>query len=198
MPQPPTQRVTPRTARPIARTVHMVVAEYPAAATPPILLVSRWSLCDGVEKSAEALAIGSTAGWAAGWARLPGASPASSLSSKGEGTAGYRSGPEEPVRLRRLGRLSDASESAETEPPSSTAPTSPPLRRPGPRGAQSAAEVAPGVVGEELDGVVGQELLSGHLICGSRPRPRNFDGNHDVEGSLRLQLKFSGLSHLFS
>jgi hypothetical protein len=140
------------------------------------------------------------AGWVAGWTRPPGASPASSLSSKGEGIAGYRSGPEEPVKLRRLGRLLDASESesAETEPPSSTAPMSSPLRRLGPGGAQSAAEVAPGVVGEELDGVVGQELLPGHLICGSRSRPRNFDGNHDVAGSLRLQLKFSGLSHLFS
>ena len=55
LPYPPTQRVTPRTARPIARTVHMVAAAYPAAATPPMLFSSRWSLRDGVERSAQAL-----------------------------------------------------------------------------------------------------------------------------------------------
>ena len=55
LPHPPTQRVTPLTARPIARTVHMVVAAYPAAATPPILFASRWSLLNVVEKSAQAL-----------------------------------------------------------------------------------------------------------------------------------------------
>ena len=137
----------------------------------------------------------------AGRARLPVESAASSLLSEsdGEGAAEFRGGPEEPVQLRRLGWLPDASESAASKPPPSTTLTSPPqLRRLGPGGAQSVAEVAPGVVGEGLDGALGQEVLPGHLICGNRPRPH---GNYNGAGSphrLHWLLKFSRLYHFCS